>query len=82
MGMSLSIKYVGNELETQWPYGLKNSSFHYSHAPRGPRGVKETRIFILQIKLLSFCAKIDQKLKKLWKTIKIPKKVHKTFFKK
>ena len=31
--------------ESQWPYGLKNSSFHYWHAPRGARVVKKLFFF-------------------------------------
>ena len=50
-------------------------SNHYWHAPRGTRVVeKSTKIFYI-IKLLSSCAKIEPKLSKLGKTIKIEKRI-------
>ena len=58
----------------QWLYGLKIHSLHCWCAPRGPRGVKKSELF-LQIKLLSSCAKIDPKSQNLQKTLKIEKKV-------
>ena len=45
----------------------------YGHAHRGPRSVKKSEFF-LQIKPLSFWAKIAPKRHKLWKIIKIEKK--------
>ena len=44
----------------------------YGRTPRGPRGVKKPDFF-LQIKLLSFCARIAPKRHKLRKIIKIEK---------
>ena len=43
---------------------------------RAPRGVKKLDFF-LQIKLLSFCARIAPKRHKLWKIVKIEKKMSK-----
>ena len=48
----------------------------YGSAPRGPWGVKKSDFF-LQIKMLSFCAKIAPKRHKLRKIIKIEKKCQK-----
>ena len=45
----------------------------YGRTPRGPRGVKKSESFFLQIKLLSFCAKIAPKRHKLQNIIKIEK---------
>jgi hypothetical protein len=45
----------------------------YGRAPRGPRGVKKSEFF-LQIKLLSFCARIAPKRHKLQKIVKIEQK--------
>ena len=42
----------------------------YGRAPRGPRGVKKSDLFFLQIKLLSSCAKIAPKRHKLRKLSK------------
>ena len=47
----------------------------YGRAPRGPRGVKKSDF--LQIKLLSFCAKIAPKRHKLQKLSKLKKKCQK-----
>ena len=47
---------------TQWLFGTKKISFHYWRAPGGPRGVKKSHFFFLQMKLFSFCAKIALKL--------------------
>ena len=44
------------------------------NAPPGVPGVLKNQIFFSQIKLLSSCAKIAPKLKKLEKNIKIEKK--------
>ena len=46
--------------------------------PQGSQGCQKIRIYILQIKLLSFCANIALKKHKLQKTIKIEKKCKKT----
>ena len=46
----------------------------YGPAPRRPWGVKKIRFF-LQIKPLSFCTRITPKRHKLWKIVKIEKKV-------
>ena len=54
----------------------------YGRAPRGPRGVKKSEFF-LQIKLLSFCARIapkGTKRHKLRKIVKIEKKCKKNLF--
>ena len=48
-------------------------------APWGPRGVKKSDFF-LQIKLLSFCARIAPKKGKLQKIVKIEKKMSKNPF--
>jgi hypothetical protein len=45
--------------------------------PQDSQGCQKIRIFILEIKLLSSCAKIDPKLQKLQKTFKIEKKMSK-----
>ena len=49
---------------------------HYFHSFRDDLGDKTSKKNILQINLLSFWAKIEPKLSKLQKTIKIEKKNH------
>jgi hypothetical protein len=49
----------------------------YMDALPGVPGVSKNQIFFLQIKLLSFCAKIAQKRHKLLKIVKIEKKYQK-----
>ena len=49
----------------------------YGRTPRGPRGVKKSDLFFLQIILLSFCANIALGRHKLRKIIKIGKKCQK-----
>ena len=44
------------------------------------QGCQKIRFFFLQIKLLSSCTKIDLKLHKLPKTVKIEKNCHKNIF--
>ena len=44
---------------------------------QGSQGCQKIRFFFLQIKLLSFCAKIAPKRHKLQKTVKIEKKCQK-----
>ena len=60
-------------------FGHNFCSNLYGCAPRGPRGVKKSEFF-LQIKLLSFCARIAPKRQKLRKIVKIEKKCQKTLF--
>ena len=45
--------------------------------PQGSQGCQKIRIYFLQIKVLSFCAKIAQKRHKLWKSSKLKKKCQK-----
>ena len=54
-------------------FGHYFHSNHYGRAPRVP-GVSKICNFFLKINLLSFCAKIEPKLKKLQKTVKTEKK--------
>ena len=44
---------------------------------QGSQGCQKIRFFFLQIKLLSFCARIAPKRHKLWKIVKIEKKCQK-----
>ena len=47
---------------------------------QGSQGCQNIRIFFVQIKPLSFCARIAPKKQKLWKIFKIEKKVKKPCF--
>ena len=78
---TVSIALLAKAIAIFSTHGLSTHSqmWHYfcpnlcGRAPKGPRGVKELHFF-LQIKLLSFCARIEPKLKNLRKTVKTEKK--------
>lgn len=63
-------------LTTQWSKWPKFVSLHYWHSLRGARSVKKWGHHTkLKSTLVSWSAKIQPKLKKLWKTIKIEQKM-------
>ena len=57
----------------QCQIGLLFFPFHYFHSFRDGLGVKKSNFFS-QINLFSFCARIEPKLSKFQKTVKIEKK--------
>ena len=70
---TICIKIVYLFENTHSRFGHYFYSNHYGRAPRGPRSVKKSHFF-WQINMFSSCAKIEPKLKKLWKTIQTEKK--------
>ena len=58
----------------QCQIGLLFFPLHYCHSFRDGLGVKKSNFYFLQINLFSFCARIEPKLNKLQKTVKIDKK--------
>ena len=59
---------------SQCQIGLLFFPLHYFHSYRDGLGVKKSKKNFLQINLFCFCARIEPKLNKLQKTIKIDKK--------
>ena len=60
----------------QWLFWPEKNSFLYWSTPMGPRSVKNSHFF-LQMKVFSFCAKIDPKRHKLKNPSKLKKKCQK-----